>query len=430
MFAHVTLWLDHYGYLVLFVSLMIELVAFGIPTEIIMLYAGYLVFQGKLDWILSILSAGLGSIIGITFSYWIGLKLGTPFFYKYGHKFHMGPERIEKTSQWFNKYGNKLLVGAYFIPGVRHVTGYFSGITKISYRAFSVYAYLGAFLWVSTFISLGKLLGPKWKTYQTSIEKYLIIGVIILALATVAYFAYKKYRLQLVVGIKTLVTRAVHTFNSLGQVRFFIAGTSVVFLILFGLMIGMIQDYLKNDVQDFNSITILLIHQIFGNGWTALMQEFSVIASFKIQILLTGVTICWILYKGKDKMLEIIFLLLVMFGGEVLKEGLQRIFGIFENEISTPFPSEQSLISITVYGFSAFLFVRHYGRIGIRAFVFFAVLVLAFLLGLNRIYFGTQLPNDIIAGYVFGGVWITFNIILLEIFRILRNENLKVRLES
>jgi membrane protein DedA with SNARE-associated domain len=429
--------MDHYGYLVLFVSLMIELIAFGIPTEIVMLYAGYLVFQGKLNWILSIVSAGLGSIIGITFSYWIGWKLGTPFFHKYGHKFHMGPERIEKTSQWFNKFGNKLLVFAYFIPGVRHVTGYFSGITKISYRAFSVYAYLGAFLWVSTFISLGKVLGPKWKTYQSTIEKYLVIGVILFALLLIAYFTYKKYRPQLFLGIKTWVTKAVHTYNSLGRVRFFVAGTSVAFLILFGLMIGMIQDYLTNEVQDFNAITILLIHKIFGNEWTGMMQSFSSLASIKILTIIAGVTICWILFKGKDKTLEIIFLLLVMIGGEILEEGLQWIFVFlgtkrpFLNEqLSTTFPSEQSLLSITVYGYCAFLFLRHYGRAGIRIFAFLVAIVISFLLGLSRVYFGTQLPNDVIAGYVFGGVWLTFNIILLEIFRILRTEALKVKPKS
>lgn len=220
-------------------------------------------------------------------------------------------------------------------------------------------------------------------------------------------------------------------FNSLGRVRFFIAGTSAVFLILFGLMIGMIQDYLANEFQDFNEITILLIHRIFGNEWTALMKSFSSLASIKTLTILAAVTICWILFKGRNKTLEVIFLLLVMVGGEILEEGLQWIFAFlgskFLNEqLSTAFPSEQSLLSITVYGFCAFLFLRHYGRAGIRTFAFLVVIVLSSLLGLSRIYFGTQLPNDVIAGYVFGGVWLTFNIILLEIFRILRRETLKV----
>ena len=92
----------------------------------------------------------------MTLSYWIGFKLGKPFFEKYGHRFHMGPDTINKTSDWFSKHGNKLLIVAYFIPGVRHITGYFSGITRLPFRTFALFAYSGSFLWVTVFITLGK----------------------------------------------------------------------------------------------------------------------------------------------------------------------------------------------------------------------------------------------------------------------------------
>ena len=53
----------------------------------------------------------------MTISYWIGYKLGVPFFHKHGHRIHLGPDRLEKMSNWFENYGNKLLLIAYFIPG-------------------------------------------------------------------------------------------------------------------------------------------------------------------------------------------------------------------------------------------------------------------------------------------------------------------------
>ncbi|MEH7075754.1 DedA family protein [Neobacillus drentensis] len=127
---HITDYLDQYGYIVLFVSLILELIAIPLPGEVLMTYSGFLVFQGQLNWLISIFSASVGACIGMTLSYWIGYKLGKPFFYKYGHWFHMGPERLDKTSDWFTKHGNKLLFIAYFIPGVRHITGYFSGGTS------------------------------------------------------------------------------------------------------------------------------------------------------------------------------------------------------------------------------------------------------------------------------------------------------------
>ena len=129
-----TAYMDQFGYIVLFASLLLELIALPLPGEVLMSYTGFLIYQGNLNWLASILIGGTGASIGMTLSYWIGFKLGKPFFEKYGHRFHMGPDKIEKTSHWFTKHGNKLLVFAYFIPGVRHITGYFSGITRLPFR--------------------------------------------------------------------------------------------------------------------------------------------------------------------------------------------------------------------------------------------------------------------------------------------------------
>lgn len=104
---------NQYGYIVLFVALMLELIAFPTPGETLMAYCGFLVFQGKLNWGISILVAALGVMVGITISYSISRALGTPFFQKYGSRIHLGPDKLEKTSQWFERYGNGLLVIAY-----------------------------------------------------------------------------------------------------------------------------------------------------------------------------------------------------------------------------------------------------------------------------------------------------------------------------
>ena len=60
--------------------------------------------------------------------------MGPSFFEKHGHYVHLDKKRIEQISTWFQGYGSKLLLMAYFIPGIRHVTGYFSGMTNISYK--------------------------------------------------------------------------------------------------------------------------------------------------------------------------------------------------------------------------------------------------------------------------------------------------------
>jgi len=74
-----------YGYVVLFFSYLLELMALPLPGELIMGFVGYLCFLGKMDWFCSIMAVFLGLCSGITIAYYIGQKFGRPFFLKYGH---------------------------------------------------------------------------------------------------------------------------------------------------------------------------------------------------------------------------------------------------------------------------------------------------------------------------------------------------------
>ncbi|MBO9598160.1 MAG: DedA family protein, partial [Cohnella sp.] len=184
--------LEQYGYGVLFFALMLELIALPLPGEFIMTYAGLISYQGHLSWLLCIVAAGLGSCIGMTISYWIGFRLGTPFFEKYGRRIHFGPDKWNAVSAWYGRYGNKLLLVAYFIPGVRHMTGLFSGIMRLSFPVYAAFAFTGALIWVSLFISLGRLLGPKWEQYHHTINRYMIVAGVIFAFLLLCVYLYRK----------------------------------------------------------------------------------------------------------------------------------------------------------------------------------------------------------------------------------------------
>ena len=185
---------NNYGYIVLLIALMLELIAFPLPGEALMTYCGYVIYEGKMSLTISILIATFGVGIGITLSYFIGKILGRSFFERHGHYIHMDKNRLDKISIWFEKYGNKLLVVAYFIPGVRHVTGYFSGITDVSYKKFAVNAYIGAFIWTTTFISLGEFFGINFGRYHGLFKKYLLIGSLVSAVIIIIIYLYKNHK--------------------------------------------------------------------------------------------------------------------------------------------------------------------------------------------------------------------------------------------
>jgi membrane protein DedA with SNARE-associated domain/membrane-associated phospholipid phosphatase len=416
----ITQWMDQYGYFTLFIALLLEMLALPLPGELLMSYAGLQVFQGHLNWLLSILTAGIGTSAGMTCSYWIGRHLGYPFFEKYGKRIHMGPEKLDKVSAWFSKYGNKMLIIAYFIPGVRHITGYFSGVTRIPFRTYMKYAYTGAFIWVATFISLGKILGPKWEKFHHTMTRYLIIGGLIGLIIVLMIYAYRKYRQRIISIITKMLEQGAATFRSLLKLRLLVMGASVVFLVFFISIVALIQNFLANESGEFDLFVSYLVAAVFDESWIGWMRVFNFLSSLWVLLPLFIFSVLWVLLRSRERHIEAGFAVFILAGGEIWEEGLQRLFqrGSTGSDVFT-FPSEQTFMTIIFLGFAAYLFVRHRTAAWLRIFSTLVVVSVSLLVGVSRIYLNIQYPSDVLAGYIFGGFWLSFNIMLLEIFRYL-----------
>lgn len=164
------LWLLHYGSFALFVLLALGIFALPIPDETLMLIAGTFIASGKLYAVPTFIAAMLGAISGISISYIIGRTAGTFLVHKYGHWLGLTEAKLRRVHNWFERIGRWALLIGYFIPGVRHLTGYAAGITEMAYKHFALFAYSGAIIWVSVFLSLGYYVGNKWE----KIEAFLI----------------------------------------------------------------------------------------------------------------------------------------------------------------------------------------------------------------------------------------------------------------
>lgn len=428
--------LEQYGYIVLFIALMLELIAVPGPGEFLMGYAGVLVFQGKLNWMLSILAAGLGSCAGVSISYWIGYTLGPATVQKYGERIHFGKDRLEKTSRWFKHYGNKLLLIAYFLPGVRHIAGYAAGITRIHYRLYAIFAYCGAFLWAGTFISLGKLLGPEWEQFHASIKKYLLIGSLFAIIVFLLFYLIKtqksKIRELMIAGL----VKGARQFHTLRRLRLLIVFTALFFLVFLMVMGSLVENYINNEFKPFDTIVTLVVTVLFNSQWKYGMEVFGAFASRDVLLAVMVVTFLWIVFKGQDRKIELSFLFFLVIGGELYEEGIRRLFHSL-HPVHAPlashalysFPSEQTLTAFVIFGFCAYLFVRHSHKAHLQAVAFFLFMIVLFLIGLSRVYFNEQYPSDVAAGYAFGGVWLSLNVLVMELFRFSRRFS-KLRNES
>jgi membrane protein DedA with SNARE-associated domain len=148
-------WLLQYGAPVLFCLLLLGIVGLPIPDESLLILSGWLLANNKLLFIPTILAAILGSIGGISLSYLFGRYAGSRLLRKYGPKMKISPEKLDSIHNWYEHIGKWLLFVGYFIPVVRHLSGFFAGSTKLSYRQFALFAYSGAIIWSTTFIAVG-----------------------------------------------------------------------------------------------------------------------------------------------------------------------------------------------------------------------------------------------------------------------------------
>ncbi|WP_238654966.1 DedA family protein [Paenibacillus piscarius] len=153
--------ISQYGYIAIFALLALGLLGLPVPDELLTLFVGYLSSTMVLDYSLSVLVCFIGSITGMLISYTIGLRVGQPVVDRYGKWVGLTPKRFASVKRWFFRFGNWTIFIAYFVPGIRHVTSYVSGISAMSFKKYLLVTVAGAFLWSLLFVSIGYLVGSK-----------------------------------------------------------------------------------------------------------------------------------------------------------------------------------------------------------------------------------------------------------------------------
>ncbi|GIP28883.1 alkaline phosphatase [Paenibacillus sp. J23TS9] len=183
---------EQYGYLVLFLGLFSESLALPFPGELAMAISGHMSTLGNFHIPFIIFYSYIGAIIGTTITYFIGYRLGTPFLAQYGKYVLLNQARLAKVTEWFGKYGNKLILVSYFIPGLRHFTGYVSGVLKVPQRTFFALNYIGGLVWVLVYVSIGKIFGPDIEHLLHVASRYFAASMVILAILITVLVLLKK----------------------------------------------------------------------------------------------------------------------------------------------------------------------------------------------------------------------------------------------
>jgi membrane protein DedA with SNARE-associated domain len=174
-----------YGYWTIFFGVMLENAGLLVPGETILLVAGYFAASRPQHFNIFrvMITAATGAVIGDNIGFWIGHTLGRAFLLKVGRFVFLTPKRLEHMENYFKSHGNKTILVARFITGLRVFAALLAGTSKMPWRVFFIYNVSGALLWAIVITLLGYLFGQslpllvKWVGRSGTV--FLVAAVII-----------------------------------------------------------------------------------------------------------------------------------------------------------------------------------------------------------------------------------------------------------
>ncbi|HSV33817.1 MAG TPA: DedA family protein [Pyrinomonadaceae bacterium] len=184
-----------YGYWAVFFGVMLENAGIPVPGETILLIAGYFAATGEFHLALVMLIAATGAVIGDNIGFAIGHHYGRGILLRFGRFLFLTPKRVEHMEDYFRNHGNKTILVARFITGLRVFAALLAGASKMPWRVFFMYNVAGAVLWSVVITTLGYLFGQslpllvKWVGRSGTI---LLVAAIVVAIIIWRVRRYRK----------------------------------------------------------------------------------------------------------------------------------------------------------------------------------------------------------------------------------------------
>ena len=169
-----------YGGVVLLMA--IESACIPLPSELIMPFAGYLVFEGtmKLAWVAT--AGAIGCNLGSLAAYEIGYYGGRPLVEKYGAYILLSRRELDWADRFFYRRGQAAVFIARLLPIIRTFIALPAGIARMPRGKFHIYTFLGSWPWCFALAYFGMKLGENWRTLGTYFHQFdWVIGAIIVA---------------------------------------------------------------------------------------------------------------------------------------------------------------------------------------------------------------------------------------------------------
>lgn len=180
------------GLAAVFVLMALESACVPIPSEAIMLFAGFAVSKGELT-LVGVIAAGvLGNLVGSWIAYAVGYY-GRLDLLEKNRLIHVNRRHLDQADRWFARYGSATVFFARMLPLVRTFVSLPAGVARMPFWRFTLLTLAGCLPWVTALALIGRGVGANWEHWRHSLG-YLDYLVLALAIAGIAYLLIRRRR--------------------------------------------------------------------------------------------------------------------------------------------------------------------------------------------------------------------------------------------
>lgn len=187
----VTSSMSSFGYLGLFALMFLESASLPIPSELILPFAGYLVFAQKMNFEAAIVVGTVAGLTGALVDYYLALKLGRPAVQRIFKWVGVSSEHLDRAERWLDTRGAWSILVARFVLGVRSIVSLPAGAMKMRLGFFIIMTATGALGWATLLVYLGYSAGNLWQSaLSSSAPMFMEVGLGAAAVASAIYIAH------------------------------------------------------------------------------------------------------------------------------------------------------------------------------------------------------------------------------------------------
>jgi membrane protein DedA with SNARE-associated domain len=184
--------IERYGYLIVFLGVMLEGVGIPLPGETVLIAAGALAHRGHLTLWETMAWGGLGAVMGGQVGYCVGRFGGRPFVQRWGRYVFITPERLRRAEWFFEQHGDRAVFLSRFITGLRVFGAFVAGMSRMSWGTFTIYSVLGGVVWAAAAVALGYIMWTSLGLVEHWLGRASLLLVTALVLLVILHWWYRK----------------------------------------------------------------------------------------------------------------------------------------------------------------------------------------------------------------------------------------------